>query len=379
MNLVDSRSALDAACRALAGAPSLYLDTEFESSQRGTQLCLIQISRGTDAVWLIDALRLTALEPLAGAIGDPSQQWILHAGQQDLPLLLSRLPLDRPPRLFDTQIAWALLGVEHSVSLAYLQYRLLGLRTGKPHQADDWVRRPLPASQLEYAAGDVAHLPALHRELERRATALDRLPLVEQASLDVLLPPAEAKVLLTLESFRNAWQLDRHGQAAMRFLIDWYNGLDARARDLAPEPKTLLSIASRLPQTREDLGRIKGVRRSFAEQQGEQLAGALMRATAAADAADFQSIEPPPYSTPAEVQIDGWLAAARAELCVTLDVAPELAFPGRVMRRLRDALLAGTPAHELPSIIEGWRSTLLRAPLAAYAAQNPLPATPTSA
>ena len=374
MTLVDTRSSLEAACHELAGAPSVYVDTEFESSQRGTQLCLIQVTRNGEKIWLVDALRLTALEPLADAIGSATTQWVLHAGQQDLPLLLSRFRMARPPRLFDTQIAWALLGVEHSVSLAYLQYKLLGLRSSKPHQADDWVRRPLPASQLTYAAGDVAYLPALHRELARRATEQGRLSIIEQASLEALCPEPEPPAPLALESFRNAWQLDRHGQAALKFLIGWYNGLDARGRDFAPEPKTLLAIASRLPETREELGRIKGVRRGFAEQHGEHLAGAIMRATAAADAGDFQSIEPPPYATLAEVRIEGWLAAARADLAATLGVAPELAFPGRLMRRLRDGLLAGKTITELTTAIEGWRAELLGKPLAAFAARNPPPA-----
>ena len=179
MILVDTRAALEGACQELAGATTVYLDTEFESSQRGTQLCLIQISRG-EKIWLIDAVRLAAVEPLAQALGAPDQQWVLHAGQQDVRLLLSRLRMERPPRLFDTQIAWALLGPEHSVSLAYLQYRLLGLRSSKPHQADDWLRRPMSDSQLEYAASDVAHLPALHRELLLRAHAHERETIIER-------------------------------------------------------------------------------------------------------------------------------------------------------------------------------------------------------
>ena len=95
-------------------------------------------------------------------------------------------------------------------------------------------------------------------------------------------------------------------------------------------------------------------------------------------AGDFKAIEPPPYATVAELRIDGWLASARTELAVSLGVAPELAFPGRLMRRLREALLTGAPAAELKNSIEGWRAELLREPLAVFAAQNPPPA-PTAA
>jgi ribonuclease D len=372
MILVDTRAALEAASRELAGASTVYVDTEFESSRQGTQLCLIQVSRG-EKIWLIDAVRLSALEPLAMALGTPEQQWVLHAGQQDMPLLLSRLKIERPPRLFDTQVAWALLGPEHSVSLSYLQYRLLGLRSSKPHQADDWLRRPMSASQLEYAASDVAHLPALHRELCSRASAFGREPIIAQASFEALFPEADATPPLSLDSFRNAWQLDRHGQAALRFLIKWYNELDAKARDQAPETKTLLSIASRLPESREELARIKGVRRGWAEEHGERLTGALMRATAAASAGDFVPIEPVPYATVLDVRVDGWLALARAEISVELAVAPELAFPGRLLRRLRELLLAGRPPVALSASLSGWRAALLAEPLMAFAARTPPP------
>jgi acetyl/propionyl-CoA carboxylase alpha subunit len=89
-------------------------------------------------------------------------------------LLMSRLRLDARPRVFDTQVAWALVTAEASVSLAYLVFRVLGLRTTKAHQADDWMRRPLPTNQLAYAACDVAHLPELRARLFEAALRIAR-------------------------------------------------------------------------------------------------------------------------------------------------------------------------------------------------------------
>ena len=157
--------------------------------------------------------------------------------------------------MFDTQVAWALLGAEYSVSLSYLQYRLLGIRTGKAHQADDWKRRPLPASQLAYAAADIVHLPELRRLLGERTAELGREQMVIEASRETVWPEPEPPMPLSLESFRNAWQLEEKNQAALRALIEWFNALDARQRSRAPEPKTLLSIAARLPENVADLGR----------------------------------------------------------------------------------------------------------------------------
>src|SRR3954462_7150101 len=212
-------------------------------------------------------------------------------------LLGDRLALRTRPRVFDTQIAWSLSTVEHSVSLAYAQFRALGLRGTKAHQADDWVRRPLPASQLAYAAADVEHLPALYAFLNERLTALGRAELVPVASAESVWTEPAAATVLALESFRNAWQLDHRGQAALRYLIEWFNGLPARERESAPENKTLLSLASRLPRSVDDLQRIKGVPRSWSRELSQTLVAGLMGAAEAADSNGFVPIDPPAYAT----------------------------------------------------------------------------------
>ncbi len=371
MHLVDSRSELERVARSLADAPTLYLDTEFESQRGGTTLSVVQISDGS-AIHLVDALRLGDLGPLSAVMNRSDRQWVLHAGQQDVNLLLERLKLDARPRIFDTQIAWALVSPEYSVSLAYLEFRILGLRKSKGHQADDWKRRPLPDSQLAYAAEDVEHLPRLHAELMSRLTARNRPDSAHAASADLLWPEPEPQESLALSDFRNAWQLDVHSQAALRSLIDWYNELDPGERAFAPEPKTLLAIAARLPQDARDLMRIKGVPRRFAERQGDRLTGRLMRATAEADAASFVPIDPPPYATFEEIRLDAWLGQARAELCATLEAAPELLLPSRLVRRLRAALLDAGP-DALLGALGGWRAELLSGPLAEWMRGNPPP------
>ena len=369
MKLVASAAELPPLNDALRDAPTLFLDTEFESNRSGIELCLLQISTGKE-IFLVDAIALRDLTPLAEAF-QQSPLWVLHAGQQDVMLLGDRLRLKTRPRVFDTQVAWSLVTVEHSVSLAYAQFRALGLRATKAHQADDWVRRPLPASQLAYAAADVEHLPELYGFLAQRVAELGRAELVPIASAETVWTEAKAVSVLSLESFRNAWQLDHRGQAALRYLIDWFNGLPEREREQAPENKTLLSLASRLPTTLADLQRIKGVPRGWSRELGQDLVNGLTRAAAAADGTGFVPIDPPAYATKRELRVDGWLGAARAELCVTLEVAPELALPSRMVKVLRShALTHG--AASLGDALEGWRKALLAGPLADFARRFPL-------
>ena len=369
MKLIASASELPELCETLSGAETLFVDTEFESNRSGIELCLLQVSTGS-RIFLIDAIALRDLTPLASAFQN-SGLWVLHAGQQDVTLIGERLKLRSRPRVFDTQIAWSMTTVEHSVSLAYAQFRALGLRGTKAHQADDWVRRPLPASQLAYAAADVEHLPELYAFLNRRVTDLGRAELVPIASAESVWIESTPAALLSLDSFRNAWQLDHRGQAALRYLIEWFNGLPERERENAPENKTLLNLAGRLPRSVDELQRIKGVPRSWSRELAQNLVAGLTRAAEGADANGFVPIDPPAYATKLELRVDGWLAAARAEVCVSLEVAPELALPSRIMKGLR-AYALGHGGGRLGDALDGWRKTLLSAPLAQFAADFPL-------
>ncbi len=369
MKLIASAAELPGLNDVLRDAQTLFLDTEFESNRSGTELCLLQISTGKE-IFLVDAIAIRDLTPLAAAF-QASALWVLHAGQQDVMLVGDRLNLKTRPRVFDTQVAWSLCTVEHSVSLAYAQFRALGLRAGKAHQADDWVRRPLPASQLAYAAADVEDLPELYAFLAARVSTLGRAELVPIASAETVWTEPKVATVLSLESFRNAWQLDHRGQAGLRYLIDWFNALPEREREQAPENKTLLSLAGRLPTTLADLQRIKGVPRGWSRELGLELVSGLTSAAAAADGNGFVPIDPPAYATKRELRVDGWLAAARAEVCVKLEVAPELALPARIVKLLRAHALSHGAAS-LGEALEGWRRTLLAAPLAEFARHFPL-------
>jgi ribonuclease D len=305
---------------------------------------------------------------LRAALGGSEAEWVLHAGLQDVDLLLPALGMRQPPKIFDTQVAWGLLGPEASVGLSYLTYRVLNIKTSKPHQADDWVRRPLPESQLRYAAGDIKHLPEIHTELKQRADALQRYQTILQASYDSVRPPPEPPDPLSLAGFRNAWQLDEASQAGLLRLIHWYNGLAPHDKRRAPDSKTLLAIASRLPRSASDLGRIKGVPRGMSAAERERLVKVL--STPAPDEG-FRSIQAPSYATFEEVAFEGWLGWARASVSVTLEVSPDVVLPRRVIKRMQRA----HADHGLEAAFEcltGWRKDLLLAPLRKFAEAHPL-------
>jgi ribonuclease D len=339
--------------RELEGASRYYIDTEFESSKRGKQLSLIQISRG-DEVYVIDVLEQTSVADLGAVIFAPGTEWVLHAGLQDIELLLAEFERTEPPNLFDTQVVWGLLGPEASVSLAFLQFRVLGVRASKGYQADDWMRRPLPKAQLEYAASDIVHLPALERALRERAQELGRQHVIADVCRELLLPEPAGTTLLGFESFRNAWQLDSVGQSALRALIDWYNALGPGENNI--QSRTLLSIASRMPTNMRELSRIKGVSPNLCRVHGSRLVSLLQRAKATAPTTD--ALEPLDYASFDDFVREARLSLVRAELCAEMRIAPDLALPMSLIRRMQQRVKSAGDLNAASAELHGWRASL---------------------
>jgi ribonuclease D len=315
---------------------------------------LVQVSRGEE-VYLIDALRLESLRDLGAVLCNPSAQWILHAGLQDVELLLEVFHPESAPRLFDTQVVWALLGPEASVSLAFLVFRVLGVRSSKGYQADDWLRRPLPRAQLEYAAQDIAHLPALEKHLRDRAREAGREQCIPEVCRELLLPTTAEPMPLTFESFRNAWQLDGVGQSALRALVDFQNSLPSEAQ--LAQPKTLLSIASRLPGSVQDLARIKGVSPNVCRAYGARIIALLAQAKREASAGE--ALEPSDYANFDDLVREARLMLVRAELCAELSIAPDLALPMALMRRMQQRANTARDLGAASQELRGWRAALL--------------------
>jgi ribonuclease D len=161
----------EAAARFAAGTGPVAVDAERASGYRYTHRAyLVQLRREGAGTVMVDPVAFDDLTVLQAAIADT--EWILHAASQDLPCLAELKLL--PPRLFDTELAARLCGLER-VGLAALTENLLGYRLEKHHSAADWSTRPLPASWLAYAALDVELLLELREilgnELEKQGKA----------------------------------------------------------------------------------------------------------------------------------------------------------------------------------------------------------------
>lgn len=357
---MDHDQQLRALTDQLAGTSTYYLDTEFDSRADRTTLCLLQL-HANGQTFLIDSQAVHDLSPLATALGRPGVTWVLHGAHQDIPLLTRALEMARAPRLFDTQIAWGLISPEPATSFVYLTYRLLGTRNSKHHQADDWTRRPLSKSQLSYAAHDVNSLPPMHSKLLERVDSLGRQEAVHEACHELLCGGGDAPELLSVEGFRNAWQLEPAGQLALAELIAWFNALGNHEREHTLESKLLWSLANRMPKTVEALRQVRGMPR-LAHAHQQHILSIINRAFESQPTSS-QLLEPPPYATFERLQWDAWLEYVRTVACARAQVSKELVLAGRRLRQLKELVVKegaeGITAESLEHIFGSWQFSLI--------------------
>jgi ribonuclease D len=167
---VDDPVQAQALAQRLRGLNALAVDTEFVRQQTyRARLGLIQIHDGTRPV-LVDPLPAGVLDALRAVFTAPIPL-IIHSASEDLEVLGHAFG-QVPTQLFDTQIAEVMLGADPPPGYQKLVQRELGIELPKQAQRTDWLKRPLDAEQLRYAAEDVAWLPTI---ADRQRDALTRL------------------------------------------------------------------------------------------------------------------------------------------------------------------------------------------------------------
>ncbi len=229
--VIDTQSDFDAVVAAFAaGRGPVAADAERASGYRyGQRTYLIQVRRAGAGTALLDPTAVPDLAPLADAVGDA--EWVLHAASQDLPGLAEHGL--RPARIFDTELAARLLGLER-VGLAAVAAEVLGLGLAKEHSAVDWSTRPLPIEWLRYAALDVEVLIPLRDVLAERLAAGGKADLAAQEFEAVRLArPGPGRPDPWRHTSGTHVIRDQRSLAIVRSL--WQaRDLNARRRDLAP-------------------------------------------------------------------------------------------------------------------------------------------------
>ena len=352
--LIDEPDGLASLCDQLAGEEFYAVDTEFHTERTyWPKLALIQLG-WRDRVALVDPLAVDPA-PLGKVFSGPGTV-VAHAAGQDLDILQTACGV-APARVFDTQIAAGFLGMS-TPSLARLLERVLGIDLPKSDQLSDWLHRPLPSRQLDYAAGDVRYL------LAARTTMVDQLE----------------------ERGRLAWALDECAQSLTGRRAEvvpeqawWKVGdmrkLRGRARGVAQElaawrelqaaevdrPRrsvlsdlAILTIAQRAPRNRRDLEGLRGVDGRHLSNGG---AAAILEAVERG-----QALAPGDLRLPLDAN-EGRASQAAVAVCSGLvrQIADELQFDQGLLATRSDIaqLVVGEPSR----LDRGWRSDIAGDPL----------------
>ena len=329
-----------------SGHGPFAVDAERASGFRySNRAYLVQIHRNGAGTVLIDPVNhgadtLTTLAPIAEVLA--TDEWVLHAADQDLPCL-AEIGM-RPTRLYDTELAGRLAGYDR-VNLATMVERLLGLGLKKGHGAADWSKRPLPPEWLNYAALDVEVLIELETAI---AAVLEEQGKSEWAA-------QEFEYLRTFEATptrRDRWRRtsgihkvrDRRAMAAVRELWTTRDHI-ARRRDIAPgrilPDSAIISAATADPRTVEELTALPVFGGSKQRRSAQVWLDALRRAR---DNNDQPEVSEPPNGPPPasrwarrKPEAAARLEAARAGLAKLSDsvsVPTENLVTPEVVRRL---------------------------------------------
>ncbi len=276
---VSDRKTLNELASLLKGAEFVALDTEFMRERTYyARLCLVQLATD-DVEAIVDPLAVDDLSPLLEVLFDVHMTKVLHAGQQDLEILY-RLAGAVPAPVFDTQVAATLAGFPTQVGYGALVSEICGVRLDKSDTFTDWSRRPLSATQVEYALNDVRYLPGVYRELRERLESEGRLSWLEP-EFDRMVDPGTYEVV-SEEQFRRIKRISslKPRQLGVLMKLTAWREREAQRRDIPRKwvisDESLLEIARRAPVDRESLAAIRGV----ADKLAKGLYPAVLRAVA---------------------------------------------------------------------------------------------------
>jgi ribonuclease D len=270
----------------IAGTREIALDTEGASFHRFVdRVYLLQLST-RDRHAVIDPLPMGVPPGLGALLEDPTVEVVFHDADYDLRLLQQDYGW-HICNIFDTRVAAQLLGYT-AFGLAALLERFFDVKLDKKHQRADWSMRPLTDDMLDYAAQDTRFLLQLK---DHMASELERVGRKEWAREEFALlegtrwsddEPGSSYLRL-----KGARDLSRRELAVLRELVPWRDmvaGTLDRATFRVLGNEQLLDIARTQPQSKDALGRIKGMPRAILEQRGAELLDAVRRALAVPEA-----------------------------------------------------------------------------------------------
>ena len=352
--LITDNDRLESLCDELSGEEYYAVDTEFHTERTyWPALALIQLA-WRDQVALVDPLAVDPT-PLRRIFEGPGTV-VAHAAGQDLDIL-RRSCGAAPVRVFDTQVAAGFLGMS-SPSLARLVDIVLGISLAKADQLSDWLHRPLPATQLAYAAGDVEYLLALRSTMVDSLEQRGRLTwALEECALG---SSGQRRIVVPEEAWWKVGDVRRltgRSRGVAQEVTAWRERRAAevdRPRRSVLSDLAILTIAQRPPHNRQELERLRGVdSRCLAKGGASEILEAVVRGRSL----DQSELRLPPEA--AEQKASQVALAVCAGL--VRQIADQLDFDQGLLATRSDIalLVVGEPSR----LDHGWRADIAGAPI----------------
>ncbi len=363
--VVADNATLERLCSVWQTLPMIALDTEFVRVDTFfPRLGLIQVGDG-EHNYLLDPLQLTDWAPFVALLAAPGITKVLHSCSEDL-VVFKDCFNQLPTPLFDTQRAAAFLGFGYSISYQNLVKELLEIEVSKDQTRSDWLQRPLSDAQLEYAALDVAYLPAMARHLQQMLISKGRWSWAQEDFAQMLQAAAPDSDETVWQEYYlglgGAWRLNSLQLAALQRLCVWREK-EARQRNKPrnwiARDNELIAIATALPPDRTALANIFELPKPLVARDGSAIL-ALIQAPHTGPAPRPELME-----QPLNGPLRAALKRAQAEVKVlaeTLAMAPELLARKKQLMPLVLRAEEGA-AYSWPTELSGWRQELLESPL----------------
>ena len=257
----------------------LAIDTEFLRERTYyAKLCLIQMATDSEVV-IVDPFEVTDLSVMKPLLEDPDVMKIFHAAGQDLEIIWHEVGC-MPKPLFDTQVAAALLGHTQQIGYGALVHAVCGVQLKKVDSFTDWSRRPLSASQLDYAADDVVYLPRMYEQMRSELEKLGRLHWLDPEFEEMCDPSRfQSDERERYKRLKRVGQLSRRQLAAAREVTAWRE-LTAQKRNVPRKwvitDEQIVEACKREARTIDELFMVRGMREKLGTRDARAVA-ALMK------------------------------------------------------------------------------------------------------
>lgn len=352
---------------AMASTDTYALDTEFIKVNT-LRPCLGLLQINVDGqVFLLDGktLDLTDLWLLIFN----ARLNILHACSEDLDLIhyyANQKPLSN---VFDTQVGLAFLG--HGLQLSYQQAlsQELNIHIDKGETRSDWLARPLRAEQLQYAANDVIHLPALARTIQQQLQHKQLWEYVledcQTCAREIASETPLTELYLEVANFR----YNRKQLAQLQQLCIWREQI-ARATD---QPKsfilknsTMVDLLDKQPMNPYQLQRIKDLRPNVQREHGKTILDLMHYLP---DHSHWPARLPRPLRFKNNELLDQ-IAQYVATVSESIGVPAEVLLRKKWLSAMINLVALKEAETTLPAFLLGWRYELLTRPILGLLSQQ---------